>query len=449
MDIVLYVLDSLRPDFLGCYNDGMSTSPVIDSLAEESAVFENAYATSTWTKASASSIFTGEYHPALNMTKRFSSLPSEVRTLPERLESVGFTPYGVSSNTFISDKFGFTDGFEAFEDLQNHYIPDRKETPAVASDTDLVVPQAEDLNKFLFDIVGDEKDRLLFLWSVDTHDPYFVRGEQSWYGNTGEEYIPVNELESYVEKNGVEPIKSLYKDMIRYNDQYIGDIINRLKNEGRYEDALVIVTSDHGESFGEHGEISHAGPVFQEQIKVPLLVKFPEGEFGGKRVDTPVSLVDLVTTILSEAGTEDVETPDGRSLRKTITGGNQGRCVYASSEFSSPHSRAFWWDEYKYLSLQYQLPEMGDDPRTIISKLLDVPAYLRWRDPSVFNLREDPGEQHSLGLDEEPGALRDRRQQLTKNIENRSSARPSEYWDPSENERERTRNRLKHLGYIE
>ncbi len=133
---------------------------------------------------------------------------------------------------------------------------------------------------------------------MDTHSPYFHRDPDMARSCAPSDAVwsPMNFLKKYPEK-GIQRLKSLYEDMIHYNDYHIGALIEKLKDLDLFEQTLFILTSDHGESFNEHGVISHRSIPYDELIKIPLIIKFPHPQFTGK-VDGLVQQIDLAPTIL-------------------------------------------------------------------------------------------------------------------------------------------------------
>jgi arylsulfatase A-like enzyme len=347
MNVILYILDALRPDFLGCYGFTKNTSPNIDALARDSVLYGNAYSTTTWTKASAASIVTSQYPRSLNMMHQMDVMPNYEGTLPKVLRKNGFQTHGISANVFFSPFFGFS-GFDKFFNLQmdDELQKKRRKAEALmgwAKMDKLTLPLSEDINEKIFPILEDKKrdgNKFIMIWSLDTHGPYYVQGSKSYFGNSTDNFI----LESDVGKHNLEKVKSLYCDMIRYNDFHLGKLVSKLKKEGLYEDSLIIVIADHGDSFGDHKTIrgrpiiGHIGMVYEEVIKVPLIIKYPKNKFAGERYKMPVQLVDIYPTILDICGikydTNKVEGVSLNPMRKKI---NNDRIIFVESQITPEH----------------------------------------------------------------------------------------------------------------
>jgi len=234
-------------------------------------------------------------------------------------------------------------------------------------------------------------------FSEDTHSPFFVRGTKSFFGNSINDFIQGREVN---EKN-IEKVKSLYSDAIRYNDYHLGQLILKLKKEGLYGDSLIIITADHGESFGEHKWIlgkpifGHSGIVYEEAIKVPLIIKYPQNKFAGKKYSAPVQLVDIYPTILDVAGikTNEVEI-EGQSLSPLNSSFYPKRVIFAESQINplSIYSASVRMDDKKLIKSNTPF-YLGKSLKKIIRNILE-----KLQIPSIqfYDLFSDPKEQRNL-----------------------------------------------------
>ena len=379
MIVILYVMDALRPDFLGCYGFTKNTSPNIDALARNGVLYENAYSTTTWTKASAASIVTSQYPSSLNMMGQMDVMPKYEGVLPKVLRKNDFQTYSISANVFFSPFFGFS-GFDIFFNLQMDEELQKRRRKAEAlmlwSKKDkLILPLSEDINEKIFPILEDKRDgnKFIMVWSLDTHGPYYVPGSKSYFGNSPDDSI----LEQDVGKN-LEKVKSLYCDKIRYNDFHFGKLVSKLKKEGLYEDSLIIVTADHGDSFGDHKTIlgrpavGHITTTYEEVIKVPLIIKYPQNKFAGERYEMPVQLVDIYPTILDvcEIKCDGVKI-EGISLNSVKKKFNTDRIIFAESQITSKHVylAAVRIGNWKLIKIEYKF-QISLNWRTLAKKLL-------------------------------------------------------------------------------
>jgi len=433
MNVLVYVMDALRADFCSCYGHEYETTPRIDAFAEDAVRYENAYTTATWTKPAASSLLTGRQPRAVNAMGLLNTLPPLSDTLPRKLGDAGVSTRAVSTNTFVAEEFGFT-GFDEFTHLQkNPTTQQRRRTAESRGHEDKVtdalgidrkvVPISADINDVLFDYyesVGPDEDTFTLAWSIDTHGPYFVRGETSHFGNDPEEVIQ----ESEVSTENMDHVRSLYRDMIRYNDHQFGRLLEKLREEGLYDETLVVVCADHGESFGDHTKffdwpiIGHSGVVYEELVNVPLLVKFPTetatadsaadsgleaGAGGGEVVEDLVQLTDIYPTVADLFGFETPETLQGESLLP-VDGGTGDRTIFVESQPTSEnvYSGAVRRGDEKFLRIRKEW-QWRRDPRRMAESLLwkfAVPSN------QLFDLGTDPAEttDHS---DRRPGVAAD------------------------------------------
>jgi arylsulfatase A-like enzyme len=310
MIIILYVMDSLRPDFLSCYGYGKETSPHIDKLAQEGVLFTNAFAQSTWTRASGASILSSTYPSVHRLRTLRDALPGSIPLLPEELNSMGFKTVALTTMGNISPFFGFGRGFDHFIEIYKDKAvtegrrkikfmgKGRLHFRAVGETMPIVT--SEDINRFLIPLLKENKgsNHFFFIWSLDTHDPYFHRDPSlaRFHSCTTDIWLSrdIQKMRSEKER---ESLRTMYADMVYHNDFHLGILIRTLKEMDLFDQTFFILTADHGESFGEHGSNSHGGAPYDEVIKVPLIMKFPGSQFHG-RVTGLVQLIDIAPTIL-------------------------------------------------------------------------------------------------------------------------------------------------------
>ena len=336
MNIILYVMDSLRPDFLSCYDYHKKTSPNIDKIAEDGVVFENCFAQSTWTRPSGASILTSTYPSVHKVITTNDILTDKIPTLPTFLEKKGFKNIAISAMGNISPSFGFGNSFDHFVELykENGVIKKRvsfenKGFWRSHFKSDYVsIATSEDANDFLFPLLENYVDENVFvlIWSIDTHNPYFHREPR--LARFCKETKPAFWDEGFFHKEiynriwpkhrRIEQRRLLYEDMIYYNDYHIGILTDRLKKLKQYDNTLLIITSDHGEGFGEHDLLAHAGVPYEEQIKVPLIIKFPMSENRG-RIKSLVQHIDIMPTILEYLDLKENDIIQGKSIITLIS----------------------------------------------------------------------------------------------------------------------------------
>ena len=300
--IVVISIDTLRADHLGLYGYGRPTSPHLDAFAREATVFDLAFATSPWTLPSHASLLTGFYpdeHRA-GHANVFTPLPSDVPTVAEILSNSGYRTIAHTGAGYVGRRYGLQRGFEQW--------------------TERSFASLDSALWEVLDQLDDDLDRplLLFLHTYSTHAPYLhpstfpsLRDEDaSWPPESDPERkrwlsLGSTQLHRHLSLGlfrDLDDLIAAYDSTIRFVDAQLGILFEHLKQAGIYEQALIIVTSDHGETFLERGPyLSHGYSFFDEEIRVPLLVRMPGGRERG-RSDRLVSLNDVAALILDVAG---------------------------------------------------------------------------------------------------------------------------------------------------
>jgi len=411
MNVILYVLDSLRPDHLSCYGYYKETSPNIDQLAKEGIVFKHAFSQSTWTRASAASLLTGLYPKAVGVETKDDRFISKALRLPEMFKALGYKTIAISAMPNVSAYFGFARGFDVFIDLYKERLPKKRAllkkkhsiiVGKLQERKEILIPTSEDINKYLFPLLGRVKKEKFFimLWSIDTHDPYFIRGDTDRFRAPRDQPILIHkDIVKMKTSKERERLVVLYDKMIYYNDYHLGNLINELVRLRLDENTLFIITADHGEAFGEHGRNSHAGPPYDEQIRVPLIIKFPNGEFSGQVVRTPVQLIDVLPTLQAVLPESLMIKTQGQNLLPLIRGESLGnRLVFSSAAFNPKLGSYFAvrTEQWKYILFQppsLSLRTLKSRPRVLIKALHSVLLQPReW----LFRIDQDKGETRNM-----------------------------------------------------
>lgn len=394
-NVLLIVVDALRADRLGCYGHDRPTSPCIDRLAKRGVLFENAYSTAPWTVPSTASLMTSLHarehgcrhgYVAEDGVADQEILADEFETLAERMKALGYRTYGVSANPHISKAMGFMQGFDVFKTL---WLAD---SPAV---NEVIGKWAGDLRK------KSRKPWFLYIHYFDPHMPYV--GREPWIstfseGRTGHRVFDGldhpnlarvfgNEMrrlsgdrgmqQRYVKKTRV-ALLDLYDSEIRYQDQHIQEMLETLGVD--LDRTTVILTSDHGEEFFEHGNITgHGRSLYEASVHIPLIWSGPQVKtVPGTRIRTPISHTDIYPTLMA---LNDGTIPAGIcgfSFAKTLATGAEpeDRTLYFETEREP---------EVTFLGLR-------DGPWKFITKggLGDGAQY------KLLNLETDPGEEGNL-----------------------------------------------------
>lgn len=341
--LVLISLDTLRADRLETYGYGRATAPHLAALAADGVVFERCFAQAAQTLTSHKSLFLSKYplHIVRDGTRaglaELAALPNPLEflvgaftqsrgSLVASLAAAGFETAAFTDGGYMTRTFGMDEGFATFVDAGGGFAE--------------ILPRVERW------IDGrDEGPAFLFLHSYDVHCPYACEEPENsrfcpshdghvdlsaWCGKQGLDYVSANERDR-------QAVLDHYDGGVALADAYLGRFLEGLKRRGLYDDALIVVTSDHGESLFEHGQVGH-GSLYLEQLQVPLVVKFPRAwELGGRRASEAVELVDVLPTLLEAVGVAAPPELDGRSLLSILLRGEAGRSqVLAQSVFQEP-----------------------------------------------------------------------------------------------------------------
>jgi arylsulfatase A-like enzyme len=320
-NIVLITIDTLRSDHLSCYGYDRATTPAIDRIAAMGTVFEQAYATSPWTTPSMASIVTGlsprthgVRHGVLTATStrvsQQEALDPEFPTLATILQAAGYTTFGLTSNAHLAAELGFGRGFDAFATL-----PFKS---AFRLDVALAAWRER---------IRHSTPRFLWIHYFDPHAPY--TSQEPWIGEydgdraqRGDWSRMVTSELAAIEEAGApagfaEGIESLYDSEINFVDRSIGRLLDEL---APLDNTVVVITSDHGEEFLDHGGFGHKHSLHEELLRVPLIIKAPAAWRVERRVDTPVSNQRILSTVLAIAGVETPPLVEATSLLGLMTG---------------------------------------------------------------------------------------------------------------------------------
>lgn len=386
--IILISIDTLRADHLGIYGYERETSPNIDSLASESAMFANVYASSPWTLSSHVSMLTALNSVNHQVYQDNEKMDPDLVTVAEMLRVNDYYCSAFTGGGFVSSVFGFADGFDSYYERTDEVLLDK-----AAELTFRDVARWIDSNK--------NKNYFLFVHTYQPHDPYacpapyktmFLSEKSKWSninltGHLGGKNAIFKELPEDDRQN----IIDLYDAEIRYTDEkLIGPLVQKLKDMALYDSTMIIFTSDHGEEFYEHGGWGHGHSLYDESLKVPLLIKFPNSKYMGSKVEHIVSLVDIVPTILDEM---DIDSSpydfDGVSLIPLLKGKEKKDRVFLSDV----------GENILNLHLPQKIASNEGQKKVILNKSLRSQNldFFKYPPPStkvieLFDLSVDPGE---------------------------------------------------------
>lgn len=315
--VLVYLVDTLRYDKLGLYNDKVSVpTPNFDAFAAEATVFEAAYDTENWTKPSTASVLTGLY-PWRHKTKDGDSkLPDKVPLLSEILQGHGMKTAAFIANGYVSRTFGFGRGWDAY----TNYIREHKVTDAGKLVDDALA---------WMDKQGGAPS-LVYLHTIDPHVPYSApwpwklsrwealkRGEYKGplrAQNTGTQIADMKTGKLKPDRDDRDFFQALYDAEVAYNDHEFGRLLEGLREREILDDTLIIVVADHGEEFWDHGSLGHGHSLYDEMVHTPLIVRHPGTMPQGVRLPHVVSTTSIVPTVLEALGKPALPNLDGASL---------------------------------------------------------------------------------------------------------------------------------------
>lgn len=279
-NLVLCLVDTLRRDHVGVYSEACGT-PQMRALAREGVVFEEVLAQSSWTKPSVASILTSQ-PPLLHGCEGESDrLREELPILPEVLSQAGYRTGGFSANPVIQERFGFSRGFEEFQ-----FSP---------------MDSAFHLNQQALEWVDGQRPFFLYMHYMEPHSPYSP--PRRWRARrlvSFEEVLANPDLLPIMVAN--------YDGEIAAFDSALGQLVEGLQERGLYSNTTLMVLSDHGEEFLEHGHLSHANSLHSELLRVPWIVKYAHREGAGTRAKGVWQHIDVAPTLLASIG---IQTPPG------------------------------------------------------------------------------------------------------------------------------------------
>ncbi len=331
-NLLLISIDTLRADGLGVYGAPAEASPHIDAFARQATVFERAYSASCVTADAHMSMFTGLYpsvhgvHNAEPVKREQVRLSDAVTTLPQQLAEHGFRANAIAAGGNMSGAYGFSRGMDSYEEIFELALARKRFSE-------------------LLDGYRAGERFMLFFHTYRLHDPYMAE----------DRYIHQHDYEGAIEHrpdvlkqmrdeetfrslrdtfwSGVDKhsdadrarLVALYEALIREVDQVIGEMLEELRE--KHPNTMVVIVSDHGEQFGEHGGFLH-NDLFEELVRVPWIVSSPKQRYG-HRVAAPVSTVDLAPTLLEWLGVPALEGVQGRSLEGIVRRDEPPRPIYA------------------------------------------------------------------------------------------------------------------------
>lgn len=463
-NILFIVMDTARADRFSCYGYGRKTSPYIDRIAAEGAVFLNAISPSGWTLPAHVSMFTGLYPPEHGVGYAVPYLPEKIETITSVLKRTGYRTYGYSNNPWVSDFTGLSRSFDEFQlgwrKFDGRYFYKvagdkiarivRKDAPEYklkdhggAATTACVTGWIEKNGESPFFIFINYMEPHLPYYPVPPHDELFMPAEA-----TKEERMRFNP-DPEDPRTLMEPrergkkeravIDAFYDAEIHYLDDNIRRICEKLRERNLLENTMVVITSDHGDNLGEHGVIGHAYGLYNTLLYVPLIVRYPGLFPAGTVVPERVQTVDIYYTIRDAIGSEGVPSslPLGKSLARRIREKIFEEMMIAGRDRPINNIN---WGKREGLRVDH----MDKEERAVIVGDYKY-VWTSKNEEMVYDLRTDRAESIDLAA-KRPDLLSLLGGKLAKSFESAVAADPAAASGPKIDEE--TRQKLKSLGYV-
>jgi arylsulfatase A-like enzyme len=390
--IVLVMVDTLRADVTDPYG-GPGLTPNLGRLASSGVTFERAYAHSSWTRPSVATVFSGLYASSHGAMFKAEGLPDGVDTIAEVLGAAGYATPGIVSNFVTAPYFNFGQGFDSYVYLEPAHVLGGDEVTSKFNLAEVLrklharlVPRAvrpgfqyRDGSRVTAEALrwvrgwkaeaGPDDRFFLFVQYMDPHDPYFAHPHDG--------KAPSRLLMPRPDASMRDRLWELYRGEVRFWDVQFGHLVEGLESAGLWQDTLVVVFADHGEEFLEHGGFWHGETLYEEAIRVPLIVRLPGDEAAGRRVGDMVGLVDVAPTLVRLGGAR-------------VPAGYQGKDLFGAHHASIFAEERQVGNDLQALVFDHE----GGGTWKVVACDEQNPRRLPSR--SLFDLGSDPGEEHDL-----------------------------------------------------
>jgi len=373
-NVIILLIDALRRDHLGLYGYSRDTSPFLDQLASQGVVFEDAIALASWTQPSVASLLTSQHPACLRNERSLYDLRRAELPMAVYFHAQGYATGAFLTNRSLVREAGFHLGFGTF--VENNAYGLRQ--------------KARLLHEQLFPWMLAKKQRPLFVYShyMEVHGPYRATDEYAYlflpreyplppkaergFMNLYQQQILIEGKPADITEEKKEEKIALYDACIRQLDDELKKLFSHLQENGLRENSIIWIVSDHGEEFFDHCSVKHSYSLYEEILRIPMILLYPGGP-KGQRVRGQVDLRDVMPTTVELLGGDPLALPvEGRSLLPMIEEGAPGKEIILS-EANVSHKADRW-----ILSLRTL------EEKWLIDRL--------WGEKRFYNLKEDPGE---------------------------------------------------------
>jgi choline-sulfatase len=407
-NVLLISIDTCRADHLGCYGYPLDTTPNIDAIASEGIVFEHALSPLPFTLPAHCTMLTGTippYHGVIDNTD-YKLNDGDV-TLADLLREKGYLTAGFVSSFILDSQFGLGQGFDFYDD---DFEP--------ANDTmDINQQSGGETTQDVIEWLGTHKDEKNFVF-LHYYDPHFTYEPPEPFASKFRNVPPPKHVTTRFEQ----ALFDGYAGEIAYTDHCIGQVVDKLRQLGLYDSTMIIITSDHGEMLGQHGEGFHGYFIYQPAIRVPLIIKLPQLS-KHRRITSTVGLVDIVPTVCSVLGI-DLSTP--------VQGQDLSPCF--DSDWLPPSDRHLFCQS---------LEPTKYNANSLLGVVTDRYKYIKTTRSELYDLVEDPYELNNIAVEQADRSqtMEERLRQILQET-TRGKEGGKEHLD------NQTRERLESLGYI-
>lgn len=363
-NVLILIVDTLRSDYTAIGNENTPNTPNLkNKLMPDSLYFANAFSNSPWTLPSVSSLLTSQYPSRININSLVSRLEKKHLTLTEILKDRGYFTYGAVSHLLLQQKYGLHQGFDIYNEnniSSEFYNHNSISSPGITDDAIQFIRKHK------------KKKFFMLLHYFDPHYTYINHEPSTSYSGkfTSRDISYLRNLirENKYTKQDIDYLKDCYRSEIMFTDFHIGKVIDELKSKKIYDNTLIVFTSDHGEEFVEKDWLGHSTTVYNEQIKIPLLIKLPSTELS---LNTPlqsqaISNIDIAPSILRVLGIspphqfqgEDIfsETTENRFVFSEVIQREYGEFMDSACVISNG-----WKLIYNFVTKQYELYNLAED----------------------------------------------------------------------------------------
>jgi arylsulfatase A-like enzyme len=445
-NILLISIDTLRADHLGCYGYERPTSPNIDALAAKGVLFENAFSPTSWTLPGHMSMLTSLYPSFHKLVARRNGarLHEAELTLAELLSSVGYRTAAFVNHPYLAAEWGFDQGFDL-------YLRKKKSLVLAEAQTQSAIDWVE-WHLFHQHRGLEPSAFFLFVHYMDPHETYdapppFRDRYTGQYDGTlrpPDHFVTMFKRRDFPSKEDYRYVLALYDGEISYVDQAVGRLWKRLDDLRLLDSMVVVLTSDHGEEFKEHGGMGHKSTIYREQLHVPLVITYPPKIAPGQRVSSQASLVDIYPTVVGLIGEDVPAQAQGTDLTSSfgsVTAGGRltssKRAPTQAVQFAELGPPRGPWEGRSHL-------------RAVRTNKYRLVADLARGTNELYDVQADPEEQRDLYRSKRDSKwVRDLQQHLTTFMQGAAGYNPEALNQDAVEVDERTQQQLRALGYVD